>query len=76
MKVVQLLGKYGPIAAGAIGLAALVALWSIIDGHKTSYRKYVDSLKMELQGLQTEYRNMESDIKRKLTDRMKGGIKE
>lgn len=28
---------------------------------------------MELQGLQTEYRNMESDIKRKLTDRMKGG---
>ena len=68
-----MLGKYGPIIAGVIGLAALAALWFIIDRHKTSYRQYVDSLKMELEGLQIEYRHMESDINRKLTDRMKGG---
>lgn len=78
-EVGQFLGRVGTVpagmlgAAGALGVAAIsIKLWSIIDEHKTSYRQYVDTLKMELHGLQTEYRNMEGEIKKKLTDRMKG----
>lgn len=70
-KVVKVLGKGGSIAVGALaGVALIIGFWSILDKHKTSYRKYVDGLKMELQYLQTEYRNMKSKIKNRVTDRM------
>ena len=59
--VVQLLGRGVPVAAGALGVSVLVSLWTIIDGHKTSYRQHVDTLKMELHGLQT----LENAITRK-----------
>lgn len=70
-KVVNVLGDTGSIAVGALaGVALSIGFWSILDEHKTSYRKYVDGLKMELQYLQTEYRNMKSKIKNRVTDRM------
>jgi len=70
-KICQSLGRGGSVAVGALaGVALLIGLWSIIDRYKTSYRNYVDPLKVKLHGLQTEYGIMEETFKTRVTDRM------
>jgi len=71
-KICQYLGRGGSIAVGALAaVSLLIGLWSIIDKYKTSYRDYIDPLKVKLHGLQTEYGIMERKFKTRVTDRMK-----